>query len=409
MNAIIVTIGDELLQGFTLNTNASWIGKTLLPYNINIKKVITVGDQLDQIINEINNVLKENCNYLFITGGLGPTHDDITKSAFIKIIDDELVFDEKYYNELKQKFDKLSIKMLEMHRSQALRLKKSDPIPNDCGSALGIHYSFQNKQIFIMPGVPREMKHMIKNHILPNYIKLIPEKNITTIKTFGITESHLSEKIHSLMKKYKSEFKFAFLPHYTGVSFRITKLNSNSKLSKIKNEFLKGIGKYAYGSDEDTLESIINKILINSNLTIATAESCTGGMISKFLTDSPGSSNYFLGGITPYNNQLKESLLNISKVSIDKHGAVSEEIATEMAKKIRKITNSDIGISTTGIAGPEGGTKYKPVGLVYIGISTKNQNITKKYNFNFDRKNNRIITAYKALDIIRKLIDENNL
>lgn len=408
MNAVIVTIGNELIQGFTLDTNASWIGQTLLPYNIQIKKIITVGDTSKQIIYEINNILKENFNFLFITGGLGPTHDDITKNAFIEIMDDELIFDEKYYKELIQKFNKNSIKILEMHRSQALRLKKSTSIPNDCGTALGIHYSNKDKQIFIMPGVPREMKNMVTKYIVPNYLKLKPEKNIITIKTFGITESHLSEKVNPLMKKYNKTCKFAFLPHYTGVSFRISNINSNLKLSIIKDEFWDLMTPYAYGTDNDSLESIISEKLTNLNLTIASAESCTGGLISKYLTDTPGSSSYFLGGITPYNNNLKHSLLNISELSIKKHGAVSECIALKMAEQIRILTNADIGISTTGIAGPGGGTKSKPVGLVYIGLSTKSKNIVEKYIFRFDRKNNRILTAHKALDMIRLLINKNN-
>ena len=407
MNAVIVTIGNELLQGFTLDTNASWIGKTLLPYNIQIKKIVTIGDTSDQIVYEINNILKENFNFLFITGGLGPTHDDITKNAFMKIMDDELIFDEKYYKELIQKFNKNSIKMLEMHRSQALRLKKSISIPNDCGTALGIHYSIKDKQIFIMPGVPREMKNMVTKHIVPTFIKLKAEQNIVTIKTFGITESHLSEKVNPLMQKYNKTCKFAFLPHYTGVSFRISKINSNLNLSNIKDEFWELMTPYAYGTDEESLQSIISNKLINLNLTIASAESCTGGLISKYLTDTPGSSSYFLGGITPYNNNLKHLLLNISKLSIKKYGAVSEFIALKMAEQIRLLTNADIGISTTGIAGPGGGTKSKPVGLVYIGLSTKNKNIVKKYIFRYDRNNNRILTAHKALDMIRLLIYKN--
>ena len=407
MNAVIVTIGNELLQGFTLDTNASWIGKTLLAYNIQIKKIVTVGDTSDQIIYEINNILKENFNFLFVTGGLGPTHDDITKNAFIKIMDDELIFDEKYYKELIQKFNQNSIKMLEMHRTQAFQLKKSISIPNDCGTALGIHYSIEDKQIFIMPGVPREMKNMVTKHIVPTFLKLKAEQNIITIKTFGITESHLSEKVKPLMQKYKKTCKFAFLPQYTGVSFRISKIDSNINLLNIKDEFWKLMIPYAYGTDEDSLQSIISNKLINLNLTIASAESCTGGLISKYLTDTPGSSSCFLGGITPYNNNLKHSLLNISKLSIQKYGAVSEFIALKMAEQIRILTNADIGISTTGIAGPGGGTKSKPVGLVYIGLSTNNKNIVKKYIFRYDRKNNRILTAHKALDMIRLSIKNN--
>jgi nicotinamide-nucleotide amidase len=408
LNAIIVTIGDELLQGLTLDTNSSWIGKNLLSYNINVTKTLSIGDTSNQIVFEIKNILQEEFDFLFITGGLGPTHDDITKSAFVRIMNDELVFDENYYLELKQKFSKNSIKMLPMHRTQALLLKKGDIIPNDFGTALGTHYSIDNKHIFIMPGVPTEMKTMVSKYIIPKYIKSDPKNMIITIKTIGITESHLSEKLNFLMKKYSTECKFSFLPSYKGVSFRITQTKDNSNLLMLKDQFINQIQPYAYGLNDDTLELIVSLKLTKLNLTISTAESCTGGLLSKLLTDIPGSSNYFLGGISPYNNKLKEIMLDIPKSSLEKHGAVSNDTALKMAKNIRLKTGSDIGISTTGIAGPGGGNKSKPIGLVYIGLSTKNQDYVKKYNLNFNRNINRIVTTYKALNMIRLLINENN-
>jgi nicotinamide-nucleotide amidase len=258
-----------------------------------------------------------------------------------------------------------------------------------------------------MPGVPGEMHNMVKNYILPNYFKTTPEENIITIKTAGIMESHLAEKVNGLMEKYSNSFRFAFLPHYSGVSFRINKLNKNENLLNVKDEFYSAMLPYAYGINNDTLEEVLGLKLIEQKLTIATAESCTGGLISKRLTDIAGSSEYFLGSVTAYSNQLKTSLLDVPMDIINTHGAVSEETALKMANGVRAKTGADIGISTTGISGPGGGTKNKPVGLVYIGVVTPEKSILKKYNFNFGRNIHREMTTTATLNITRLAIEQN--
>ena len=407
MNGAILTIGDELLQGFTVDTNSSWLGTTLLPYNIKISKKVAVGDNLNDIISETQIILDDNYDFLFVTGGLGPTHDDITKEAFRQFLNDELVFDEIYYNQLKHHFEKRSIKMPESNRSQAMLLKTADAIPNENGTALGMHFLIKGTHTFVMPGVPGEMHNMVKNYILPNYFKTTPEENIITIKTAGIMESHLAEKVNGLMEKYSNSFRFAFLPHYSGVSFRINKLNKNENLLNVKDEFYSAMLPYAYGINNDTLEEILGLKLIEQKLTIATAESCTGGLISKRLTDIAGSSEYFLGSVTAYSNQLKTSLLDVPMDIINTHGAVSEETALKMANGVRAKTGADIGMSTTGISGPGGGTKNKPVGLVYIGVVTPEKSILKKYNFNFGRNIHREMTTTATLNITRLAIEQN--
>ena len=407
MNGAILTIGDELLQGFTVDTNSSWLGTTLLPYNIKISKKVAVGDNLNDIISETQNILDDNYDFLFVTGGLGPTHDDITKEAFRQLLNDEFVFDEIYYNQLKHHFEKRSIKMPESNRSQAMLLKTADAIPNENGTALGMHFLIKGTHTFVMPGVPGEMHNMVKNYILPNYFKTTPEENIITIKTAGIMESHLAEKVNGLIEKYSNSFRFAFLPHYSGVSFRINKLNKNENLLNVKDEFYSAMLPYAYGINNDTLEEVLGLKLIEQKLTIATAESCTGGLISKRLTDIAGSSEYFLGSVTAYSNQLKTSLLDVPMDIINTHGAVSEETALKMANGVRAKTGADIGMSTTGISGPGGGTKNKPVGLVYIGVVTPEKSILKKYNFNFGRNIHREMTTTATLNITRLAIEQN--
>ena len=407
MNGAILTIGDELLQGFTVDTNSSWLGTTLLPYNIKISKKVAVGDNLNDIISETQIILDDNYDFLFVTGGLGPTHDDITKEAFRQLLNDEFVFDEIYYNQLKHHFEKRSIKMPESNRSQAMLLKTADAIPNENGTALGMYFLIKGTHTFVMPGVPGEMHNMVKNYILPNYFKTTPEENIITIKTAGIMESHLAEKVNGLIEKYSNSFRFAFLPHYSGVSFRINKLNKNENLLNVKDEFYSAMLPYAYGINNDTLEEVLGLKLIEQKLTIATAESCTGGLISKRLTDIAGSSEYFLGSVTAYSNQLKTSLLDVPMDIINAHGAVSEETALKMANGVRAKTGADIGMSTTGISGPGGGTKNKPVGLVYIGVVTPEKSILKKYNFNFGRNIHREMTTTATLNITRLAIEQN--
>ena len=293
MNACVLTIGDELLQGFTTDTNSTWLGTTLLPYGIIIQKKITVGDNINFIIHESQNILNDNYNFLFVTGGLGPTHDDITKEAFRQLLNDELVFDESYYLKLKERFDKRLIQMPEINRSQAMILKNVDVIPNDNGSALGMHYFHKGTNIFIMPGVPGEMKKMVEQYIIPKYIKRSPDENFITIKTAGVMESKLAERVKRIMEKYSESFRFAFLPHINGVSFRISKSGQESNIQNVRKEFYQEMQPYAYGINNDTLEDVLGKKLRDKKLTIAVAESCTGGLIGKRLTDTADSSDYF--------------------------------------------------------------------------------------------------------------------
>ena len=401
MNACVLTIGDELLQGFTTDTNSSWLGLTLLPYDINISKKITVGDDINSIVEESRKILDANFDYFFITGGLGPTHDDITKEAVCQLLNDELIFEEVYYSQLKEKFDRRLVKMPESNRSQAMLLKRADSIPNDSGSALGMHILEKRTHIFILPGVPQEMKEMVSSYIIPNYIGTEPKENYITIKTAGVMESRLAEMVKELMKKYSNSYRFAFLPHYNGVSFRIRKSGEKNDIQKVKHEFIQVMQPYAYGLNDDSLTGVLGEKLQNKKLTIAVAESCTGGLIGKRLTDVAGSSEYFLGSITAYSNQLKTTLLNVSDETLIKHGAVSEKTALEMAMGIKNKTGSDIGLSTTGISGPGGGTETKLVGLVYIGLDTPEKSIVKKYNFPFGRHIHREMTTTAALNITR--------
>ena len=408
MNACVLTIGNELLQGFTVDTNSTWIGKKLLSYDIYVKKKISIPDEHDVIISETRKILNEKFDYFFITGGLGPTHDDVTKKAFCELFSDEIYLDENYLNELKNKFANKTKKFPEINKSQAMLLKKSEPIKNLHGSALGLHYIHEKTKLFIMPGVPFEMKHMMERTIIPKYINKKTNNNIISINTTGIMESQLAEKIEPLIKKYSNICNFAFLPSYKGVSFRLHFNKNSNKTNDIINEFNNKMKPYSYGFNDETLEYKVGSLLIKNKLTVATAESCTGGLIGKLLTDNPGSSKYFLGSITAYDNKLKTKLLGVPKEIIKSNGAVSEKVALHMVEGIRKNTQADIGISTTGISGPTGKTDQKPLGLVYIGLSNKNISKVKKFTFAFNRDIHRKITSYIALHMLKLMVENEN-
>ena len=406
MNAAILTIGDELLQGFTVDTNSSWLGQTLLPYNIHIQQKISIGDDLEDIKTQVQHLIEKPLDFLFVTGGLGPTHDDITKEAFRQLFNDEYVLDREYYQLLKSRFEKRIKKMPANNKSQAMLLKQADPIPNDQGSALGLHYKKQNTHIFIMPGVPSEMKVMVQNYILPKYIHTSAQIRQVTIKTAGVMESKLAEQVQGLIDGYSDKYKFAFLPHYSGVSFRINQLKSSGDLNVVSAEFMEAMSPYAYGKNDDTLEGVLGQVLLANKFSIATAESCTGGLIGKRITDVDGSSKYYAGTVTAYSDKVKRLVLEVSVEKLKYQGAVSGETALEMAEGVRKITGAEIGLATTGISGPKGGSKSKPVGLVYIALVTPDKSTVKCYNFNFNRKIHREMTATAALNITRLALRE---
>ncbi len=403
MNAAILTIGDELLQGFTVDTNSSWISRKLLPYQVRVIRKITIGDHLEDIKNSMRMLMEENCELIFVTGGLGPTHDDITKHAFRQLFDTDEYFDDVYFEELRQRFaDRGFGEIPESNRTQATLLTGCDSIPNTKGTALGMHFLHQGKHIFIMPGVPVEMKGMITNTVIPDYLPPKSDLEIVSLNTTGVPESRLYGNIEDILEQFKDHFSVAFLPHHTGVNIRIRKNPAGSRnLSEISEQISNRLGTAVYGRDDDKLVRIVAEMLTKRDLTVAAAESCTGGMIGKWLTDQPGSSQYFLGGIIAYSNEMKIQQLNVPADTIGQFGAVSAQTAEAMASGVRKLCGADIGISATGISGPDGGTDEKPVGLVYIGLSDRSGTASRKFHFFRNRNLHREMTTQAALNMIR--------
>ena len=423
MNVGIITIGNELLSGFTLDRNAAWIGQQLLSSGIKVSIHHTIPDDLGVIYDTLENQYSEwECDQIIVTGGLGPTVDDITVSSFLEYFDDSHEFDKEYWEILSERFKTLNFKMPNLNKNQAYKSKRGIMIPNLVGTARGLHYTKKHQSVlksvkglikgsknkvnfFALPGVPKEMKSMFTNYVLPEIEKSLKNKVVCkSIRTTGVPESILQEKITDIINANNEKCDIAFLPHrMLGVDIRLTS-SDNQLVEDLINEIVPRIKKYVYGYDNDKLEQVIADLLIKNNLTVSTAESCTSGLLASRLTDVPGSSRYFKGGSVCYSNELKINDIGIDKDLIERYGAVSEEVAKSLAKNIAQKNNTDLGIGITGIAGPDGGTEKKPVGLVFVGIFYKNNLYIKKYNLTPDRITNRELTVTLCLNEIRKIL-----
>ena len=423
MRVGIITIGNELLSGFTVDRNAAWIGQQLLSSGIKVNVHHTIPDDFGVIYDTLEYQFREwRCDQIIVTGGLGPTVDDITVSSFLEYFDDSHEFDKDYWEILSERFKRLNFKMPNLNKNQAYKSKRGIMIPNLVGTARGLHYTKKHDSVlksvkglitgdknrvnfFALPGVPKEMKSMFTNYVLPEIEKSLKNKVFCkSIRTTGVPESILQEKITDIIDANKEKCDIAFLPHrMLGVDIRLTS-SDNQLVEDLINSIVPRIKKYVYGYDNDKLEQVIADLLIQNNLTVSTAESCTSGLLASRLTDVPGSSQYFKGGSVCYSNELKINDIGVDKDLIERYGAVSEEVAESLAKNIAKKNNTDIGIGITGIAGPGGGTEKKPVGLVFVGIFYKNNLYIKRYNLTPDRITNRELTVTLCLNEIRKIL-----
>jgi nicotinamide-nucleotide amidase len=409
MNAYIISIGDELLIGQTTNTNAVFIGEKLSEININIIKIVAVADDENSIMDELDLGIEKG-DLVIVTGGLGPTHDDITRTCVVKFFDTELVENEEVLENIKMLFSKRNRELSEVNRAQALVPKISEPIKNIHGTAPGMWIEKNNTIFIIMPGVPYEMKAMINNFILPKLSGMLKESGIvikrSILQTTGIAESTLSERLGDLDEILDGS-KLAFLPSIVGVKLRITaeaedEEKAKNRLVEIEQKIRTKVGRFIYGKDEETLEEVVGRLLIERDMKISTAESCTGGLIASTLTNISGSSAYFERGIVCYSNASKVEILRVDEDTIAEHGAVSMEVAMQMADGVKSTSGSEIGISVTGIMGPTGASTDKPVGLVYIGYCDEKVCTAKKFVFGNERLLNKQRTMQAALNMVRK-------
>lgn len=409
MSAELITIGDELLYGQTIDTNAAFIGEKLSEAGIELDFHTTVGDQPDNLMNAIAQALNR-VDIVLTTGGLGPTHDDITKKVICKFFKRQLVFHEDILKKLEKKYASRGMTMPYINQNQALLPQGVKFIDNKTGSALGIIIEEMGKIFIAMPGVPNEMKSMVTEHVIPMLKRRVSLQVILhrIIRTTGITESAIYEKVKSTIDE-KSIVRVAFLPGFKGVDVRLTVKSDDEEKAKkaiehTQGQFIEKIGDFIFGYDNDELPEITGKLLLNKKMTLAVAESCTGGWLGKLFTDIPGSSAYFLGGVIAYADEIKIKILSVPAIVIERHGAVSAETAKYMAEGVKNLSGASIGVSITGIAGPTGGSPPKPVGLTYVGISTPEGTFAREFCYGIDRHRNRMRASYSALDMLRRYL-----
>ena len=399
MNVGLITIGNELLSGFTTDTNSAWIGQSVLEVGAEITWHVTIGDQYNHITAALDQV-PEDIKVVLVTGGLGPTHDDITQKTLFKYFDVQPVFDEDYWNILNARMVKRARVMPEINKNQAIRPNKGSVIPNNSGSARGLHLNNGRMDVFAMPGVHREMKDMMSNTIIPwIHDKTKSKIYVRTLRTTGAMESVLAEKLVDVTDDTKP-VTVAFLPQFTGVDIRLTCPKKNP-LIEIEEKIRDRVDKYVYAIGTVNLEETVGDMLVRFGYTISTAESCTGGLIGHRFTNVPGSSTYYLGSVVSYSDDMKIKILGVQENTLQEFGAVSKQTATEMAQGVRDLFGSDLAIAVTGIAGPDGGTAEKPVGLVYITLIHNDTVWAKEFNFFTDRKLNKQLSSQVALNMVR--------
>ncbi|MBI3502952.1 MAG: competence/damage-inducible protein A [Bacteroidetes bacterium] len=421
MNAEIISIGDEILIGQIVNNNAAWMAQQLNLIGISVRQISTVGDDKQELL-RIFLETRKRADIILITGGLGPTSDDITKPVLCEFFGTKLIFKEELFKDVKFQFELHGIKMPAMNRGQAEVPENCTPIRNKNGTAPGMFFEIENKIWISLPGVPYEMKAMMNDFVIPELLKRFSKEFILhkTIYTQGVGESTLAEKIKTWEDSLSSEgIKLAYLPSPGIVKLRLSAKgfldsarNDNKKITKAINKKINELKKIIpelifsieeFGKEPESLEKIIGEILRKKKKTLAVAESCTGGFIGHLITSVSGSSDYFKGGIIAYSNEVKIIELGVNKKTLKEKGAVSKEIAEQMAQGVRKKLNADFGISTTGIAGPTGGTKKKPVGTVWIAVSSSKKIISQKFNFGNNRERNIQKSGITALNMLRML------
>ncbi len=398
MKTGIITIGNELLTGFIDDTNAAWLGRQMTEIGCAPVWHLSVGDDLQAITNALSSV-PDDVTEIIITGGLGPTHDDISLSAVSGYFALELVADPAYWDELTERFRRRGFKIGNINRNQSLVVQGAEVIPNPVGSARGTVFSRGEQHFYLLPGVPAEMKAMFRQTILPRLNTKGHSGFQVVIRTTGIIESALAERLGNLYLDFPT-VKQAYLPRLGGVDIRLIS-HEKVLLEEFKTRILDRIGRVCYGFGTIELEEVVGRLLTEQGQTIATAESCTGGLVSHRLTQVAGSSVYLVGGIVAYSNAVKMSLLSVPQDTLAKYGAVSEQTARIMAEGVRKNLGADIGVSTTGIAGPGGGTPEKPVGLIYVGFASAERSFARKFSFIYNRQNNKRHSSQVALNIVR--------
>lgn len=414
--AEIIAIGDEILIGQILNTNAQWIASQVDSIGIKPIQFRSISDTKEAITGALDDALAKT-DVIFMTGGLGPTKDDITKHTLVEYFETELVLNQPRLDELQLYYASKGRVLNKMNTSQAMFPKDCFMINNEVGTASSMWFTTKEGKIVIsMPGVPYEMKDMMTKVILPKLIEEVTQTPILhrTLKTFGVPESDLAEIIEDWEERLPEFIKLAYLPNIGSVRLRLSGAHLHKELLKQTideqvEQLYHLIGQHIYGEEKDELETVLGELLTEKKLTISTAESCTGGGIAQKIVTVPGSSAYFKGSVVAYSNEVKIEQLGVSNNTIDTYGAVSEECVVQMALGVAAKMKTDLGISVSGIAGPGGGTEEKPVGTVWMAVSIRGQVFTQKKFMFYQRDRNMHLAVLYALDFARREIIKSGL
>ena len=407
MDIEIITIGDEIVTGHVVDTNSTYLAHQLSEAGFFVRYMSSVGDSIEGMEEAFRLALKR-AQIVITTGGLGPTDDDLTKRAIVKVFRRNLVFHEDVLEQLKERFRHRGVEMPAINQNQALLPQGARFFPNKYGSAVGICLAEEGRIFISLPGVPMEMKQIVSDEVIP-YLRGLRTGHtlaIRKLRTTGIVESKLAELITGTIK-LDSSVRLAYLPSFSGVDLRVmatggTEVEAADKARTVERQLAEVCAKYLYGREHDTLEGVVGQLLKSDKCTLAVAESCTGGQLGMTITSVSGSSEYFKGGVIAYANDVKSAQLGVSEELIRAHGAVSEECAIAMASGVRKLLDSDYALSITGVAGPDGGTDDKPVGLVYIGLASSKNCYARKFRFGAERASTRTRAVYASLELLRR-------
>jgi nicotinamide-nucleotide amidase len=412
MKAEIISIGDELLVGQVVNTNATWIAEQLNLHGLEVVRITAIADKREEILHALSDAASR-ADIILITGGLGPTRDDITKSTLCEYFDSRLVRDEKVYRYLEKMFAARGWPMRDVGARQADVPHNCTALINTNGTAPGMLFEKDGKTFLSMPGVPYEMKGIMTQEFLPRLRAMKNGEYIIHRKllTQGIGESWLAELIQKWEDSLPANIKLAYLPQPGMVRLRLTgtgkdKARLEMELDDKINDLEILIPEYIIGHGEVSLEEVVGQELKNAGATLSTAESCTGGYIAHLITSIPGSSAYFAGSVVAYSNQVKMDTLSVKEDTLIAHGAVSEQTVTEMALGVKKRFMTDYAIAVSGVAGPDGGTKEKPVGTIWIAVAGNEKVLVDKYNFGTDRQRNIRVSALTALNKLRLMVKQ---
>ncbi|EKB50392.1 competence/damage-inducible protein A [Cecembia lonarensis] len=411
VKAEILSIGDELLYGQIIDTNSHWISQELDKIGVRVVRRTTIGDSRASILEAFSSA-EERADIILMTGGLGPTNDDLTKPLLAEYFQCGIELVPEALEAVRTFFEKRGRELTQINRLQAHLPTKCTYVPNELGTAPGMWFQENGKVWMSMPGVPHEMKKLMSDHVIPKIKEIFPLPHIyhKVIKTVGIGESWLSELIKDWESGLPQHIKLAYLPSLGQVKLRLTGFGEDMEQLEddVEKEIQKVrllIDKYIYGYNQETLQEAIGRLLKIQAKKVAFAESCTGGYISHLVTTIPGSSDYFQGGLIPYHNSFKNRILGVDENILKDKGAVSEETVIQMAENVRKMFHADFGLASSGIAGPGGGWAEKPVGTVWIACALNGKTHTKKLQLTQDRMLNIQLTGVAVLNLLRQCIE----